>query len=92
MSAEVPPDVVASIRQMVEGGHDNDTNEALRAAVRILTEHDRRLRWLRAAVARADEQIERGEGIPYTPELLDAIGREVDERLRRGEKPIERGG
>ena len=87
MSVQVPPDVEASIRRMVEGGHYNDTDEALRAAVRVLDEHARRLRWLRAAVANADEQIERGEGIPYTKELVDEIGREVDERHRRGEQP-----
>jgi putative addiction module CopG family antidote len=87
MSARFPADVEAKVRQMVESGRYRDSGEALREAVTLLDERDRRLDWLRAAIAKSDEQFKRGEGIPYTPELLEEIDREVDERIRRGERP-----
>jgi antitoxin ParD1/3/4 len=87
MSTPLPADVETSIQQMVESGLYSDADEALRAAVRLLDERERRLKWLRTAVAEGFEQIERGEGIPYTPELLEEIDREVDERARRGDTP-----
>jgi antitoxin ParD1/3/4 len=87
MSLRMPADVEERILQLVENGHFRGADEALRKAVQLLDDHEQRLQWLRAAVAAADEQIERGEGIPYTPELLEEIDREVDELIRRGHKP-----
>jgi antitoxin ParD1/3/4 len=58
----------------------------VREALRLLEERDRLAR-LRAAIAVGDAQIARGEGIPYTPELLVELDREVDERVRRGDRP-----
>ncbi|HEY7032073.1 MAG TPA: ribbon-helix-helix protein, CopG family [Thermomicrobiales bacterium] len=87
MSLTLPADVAAKVREMVESGRYSDSGEALREAVDLLEERDRRLEWLRAAIAKSDEQIARGEGIPNTPELLDEIDREVDELIRRGHVP-----
>jgi Arc/MetJ-type ribon-helix-helix transcriptional regulator len=61
-------------------------SEALREAVRLLDERDH-LQHLRALLAVGLEQADRGELIELTPELLDEIDREVDERLRRGDLP-----
>jgi putative addiction module CopG family antidote len=87
MSVTFPADVEAKVSQMVESGRYKDSAEALREAVTLLEERDRRLEWLRAAIAQSDDQIARGEGIPYTRELLEDIDREVDERIRRGDRP-----
>ena len=87
MSIRLPADVEERTLQMVESGQFRGAEEALRTAVQLLGDYEQRLQWLRAAVAAADEQIARGEGIPYTPELLEEIDREVDERFRRGEQP-----
>ena len=38
---------------------------------------------LRAAIAEGEV----GEGVIWTPELMDQISREAEERRRRGEKP-----
>lgn len=35
----------------------------------------------------ADASIDRGEGLEWTPELMEQIWREGDEMYRRGEKP-----
>jgi hypothetical protein len=42
----------------------------------------------RAAVAEGDASLDRGEGVAYTPELLDSITREATELAHSG-KPID---
>ena len=84
---QVPPDVEASIRQMVERGRYNETTEVIRTAVRWLDVRDRRLERLRASVDEGFAAIDRGEGVELTPELMDEIEREAEERARRGEQP-----
>jgi antitoxin ParD1/3/4 len=77
------PQVEALIRRKVDAGLYADADAVLREALRLLDEHDRRTQRLQAALLEGEQ----GEGIPYTPELLDEIDREVDERLRRGDQP-----
>jgi hypothetical protein len=43
---------------------------------------ERRLHRLRAAIAEG----EKGEGVPWTPKLMEQLWREADEMRRRGEK------
>ena len=86
MTVTLTPQLEALIREKVEAGSYRTADEVIAEALRLLDERDRLAR-LRAAIAVGDAQLARGEGIPYTPELLDEIDREVDERLRRGEQP-----
>jgi antitoxin ParD1/3/4 len=86
MTVTLPPQLEELVRKKVETGPYRSAAEVVEEALRLLDERDRLAR-LRAAIAVGDEQLARGEGIPYTPELLDEIDREVDERLRRGETP-----
>jgi antitoxin ParD1/3/4 len=87
MTLEIAPDLETRIQGKVIAGLYADADAVLVEALRLLDERDRRLEWLRIAIAKSDEQIARGEGIPYTPELLEEIDREVDERFCRGEMP-----
>ena len=83
MSVRLTPEVEALIRQKVDSGHYATADEVVQAAVRLLDAYDRKRQRLLAALAEG----ERGVGIPYTPELLDEIEREVEERFRRGDQP-----
>ena len=83
MSVQFPADVEAKVKRMVESGRYSDSGEALREAIRLLEDRDRRMQHLRALLA----EVEQGDAIPYTPELLYEIDQEVDERIRRGDKP-----
>ena len=87
MSVQVPPDVEANIRQIVERGRYHDATEVIRTAVRLLDVRDQQLERLRASVEAGFAAIERGEGIELTRELMDEIEREAEERARRGEQP-----
>jgi antitoxin ParD1/3/4 len=86
MSIQLSPQVEALIRAKVDSGQYASADEVVRAAIPLLDERDR-LRHLRSLLAVGLEQADRGELIDLTPELLDDIDREVDERYRRGDQP-----
>jgi putative addiction module CopG family antidote len=83
MPIQLPPRAEAVIQEKVTNGLYANPEEAIDAAVRLLDDYDRRLARLRAAIAEG----EKGEGVLWTPELMDQISREAEERWRRGEKP-----
>lgn len=86
MSVTLSPHTEDLIRQKIESGPYRDVDELIADALRALDERDRLAR-LRAAIASSDAQIARGEGIPYTDDLMDEIEREAEEALLRGELP-----
>jgi antitoxin ParD1/3/4 len=51
--------------QVSEGRYDN-ASEVVRAALRLLEDHEARMRELRAELAQADAEIARGEGVTVT--------------------------
>ena len=84
---QLPPDVAASIQQKVESGHFPDAAEVVREAMRLLDEEERRLDELRAKLQVGLDQLDRGEGDEWTPELRERLRREALEMHRRGEQP-----
>jgi len=82
MTVTLTPQLEALVRQKVEAGFYRTADEVIAEALNLLDERDR-LRRPRATLAEGEQ----GEGIPYTPELLEEIDREVDERVRRGDTP-----
>ena len=88
MNVNLTPDLEALIREKVASGHYSDGSAVIREALHLLDERDReKLERLRAAIAVGLEEIERGEVIPFTPELMAEIDREADRMLREGEAP-----
>lgn len=48
---------------------------------------ERQLDNLRAKLQIGFDQLDRGEGVEWTPELMERLSREADEMHRRGERP-----
>lgn len=74
MQVNLDPQLEAFVREQVESGHFATKAEVVGEALRPLDEHNRLWR-LRAAAATGFAQLERGEGIPYSPELFEEIKR-----------------
>ena len=87
MTIQLPADVEARIRQKVASGGFPDAGEVIREAMRLLDEQERQLEQLRAKLQSGLDQLDRGEGVPFTPELVAQMQRDAREGFRRGERP-----
>jgi len=74
------------IKGKVESGFYTSENEVVRDAVRRMREEDGRIARFQAAVRLGDEQIERGETVPYSKELMEQIGQRAVQRAKQGHK------
>jgi antitoxin ParD1/3/4 len=83
MNVNPTPHLEAMARQKVASGRDNNASEVVREALRLLEEQDN-LHRLRAALAVGQDQLDRGEDRPYTPELLEELKRQATENARLG--------
>ena len=59
------------IKGKVESGFYTSENEVVRDAVRRMREEEERIARFQASVRIGDEQIERGETVPYSKELME---------------------
>jgi antitoxin ParD1/3/4 len=87
MAIQLPADLEARIRQKVERGEFADVGEVIREAMHLLDARDRQLEELREKLQSGLDQLDRGEGVPFTPELMAEIRQEVQDRFQRGERP-----
>ena len=87
MTVTLTPDLEAKIREKVERGDYPDANEVVREAMRLLDEREHQLDALRAKLQVGLDELDRGEGDEWTPELMERLSREADEMYRRGEQP-----
>ncbi|WP_374090139.1 type II toxin-antitoxin system ParD family antitoxin [Methylomicrobium lacus] len=74
------------LQSKVGTGFYSNASEVVRDAIRRMREEDEKLTALRAAVQVGDDQLERGEGIPYTPERLETITAKAFANSRQGKK------
>lgn len=86
MSVTLTPHAEALIRPKIAAGSYRTADEVIGDALHALEERDRLAR-LRAAIAVGDAQLARGEGIPYSRDLMDEIEREAEAAFQRGDKP-----
>ena len=87
MSITFPPDLEPPIRKLVESGRFDDPEAALREAVRLLEEIERKRSRFDTMIQAGIDEDERGEVDEWTPELRDRLRREADEMFERGEAP-----
>lgn len=87
MSIPVTSELQETIDRLIATGHYANASEVVESAIRRLEEDERKLTWLRTELAKAQEQIDRGETVSYTPDFMDRLIREANERRRAG-KPV----
>ena len=74
------------IKGKVESRFYTSENEVVRDAVRRMREEEERIARFQAAVRIGDEQIERGETISYSKELMEQISQRAVQRAKQGKK------
>jgi putative addiction module CopG family antidote len=83
MVLTLTPKQLEFVRLKVESGSYANATEVVEDALALLDRRDRQ-RALEQSILEADASIDRGEGIEWTPELMDQIWREADELVQSG--------
>ena len=86
MHVDLDSEAAEFIQRRVDNGRYSDAVAVIHQALKLLAEQEKRT-YLRAALAKADAQIDRGEYVEWTPDLLDRLAEEAREMKRLGIKP-----
>ena len=90
MRIELPDQLEAYIQYKIDAGLYSNGAEVIRDALRHMMEDDeeaaKALR-LREAVQLGFQQVERGEGTAYSPQLMEELKQTARTRARQGNKP-----
>ncbi len=87
MAIDIPADIAIRIRQRVERGEFPSAGEVIREAMRLLDERDRQIEELQGALHSGLAQLERGEGVPFSDDLMVRMRQDARDRFHRGERP-----
>ena len=87
MTIQLPADLETRIQEKVARGDYLDASEVVREAMRLLDARDHHHAELRAKLQSGLDQLKRGEGALFTPELMAEIRQQVQDRYQRGERP-----
>lgn len=73
MHIDLPPEMETFIRGKVAGGSYDNATEVIRDALSRMQADEARAQAWRAAIRKGDDELDRGEGIPYCAQTLDGI-------------------
>jgi antitoxin ParD1/3/4 len=73
MHISLSPEMEQYIKSKVISGFYGSATEVIRDAIRRMQSEDNRVMAWREAIAKGEAQLDRGEGIAYTPELLESL-------------------
>jgi putative addiction module CopG family antidote len=87
MQLTLTPELERIIEQLVGTGRYADANEVVQEAVARLNNAEDRDRYVREALAKAEEQVRRGKVIEVTPEYMANFMTRVHEAKAAGMRP-----
>jgi antitoxin ParD1/3/4 len=85
MYVNLSPEMEGFIKQKVETGFYGNATEVIRDAIRRMQAEETKATAWRAAIAKGDAELDRGEGIPYTSDTLNDITRSAIEEMHSGQ-------
>jgi len=88
MHVNLSPEMEGFIRNKVASGFYGNATEVIRDAIRRMQTEENRVTAWRAAIAKGDAQLDRGEGAAYTPELVESITQSAIAAMHNGQ-PID---
>jgi len=73
MHVNLSTEMESYIKGKVGSGFYGNATEVIRDAIRRMQAEEERISAFRAAVAKGDDELDRGEGAAYSPELMESI-------------------
>lgn len=89
MHVNLSPEMEGFIKSKVASGFYGNATEVIRDAIRRMQAEESRIAAWQTAIAQGDAQLNRGEGIPYTPETLTDITNSAIDAMHSG-KPMDK--
>lgn len=86
MHVNLSPEMEQYVQGKIASGLYGNASEVVRDAIERLRADDEKLAALRSAIQIGDGQIECGECIAYTPELMGGLVKKAIENTRQGKK------
>jgi len=83
MNVDLTPDQRAFVKRAIDSGRFTREEEAVREALALWEERERKRIEVLAMVDEADASLARGEGREITDESMKALAEEIKQRLRR---------
>lgn len=77
MHVNLSPEMETFIKGKVASGFYGNATEVIRDAIRRMQAEESRVQAWRAAIKAGDDELDRGEGIAYTPDTLRGITQEA---------------
>lgn len=88
MHVNLSPEMEGCIKGTVAGGFYGNATEVIRDAIRRMQTEESRVAAWQAAIAKGDAQLDRGEDVPYTPELMERMTQSAIATMHNGQ-PID---
>ena len=84
MHVNLSPEMEGFIRNKVASGFYGNATEVIRDAIRRMQAEEGRVTAWQAAIKVGDEQLDRGEGVPYNADALSDITQSAIGAMRSG--------
>ena len=84
MHVNLSPEMQGFIKGKVASGFYGNATEVIRDAIRRMQAEESRVAAWQAAISKGDEQLDRGEGVAYTRETLEAMTKSAVDAMHRG--------
>ena len=84
MHVNLSSEMESYIKNKVASGFYGNATEVIRDAIRRMQAEESHVTAWRAAIAKGDAQLNRGEGASYTPELMESITQSAIVALHNG--------
>ena len=84
MHVNLSPEMEGFIKAKVAGGSYGNATEVIRDAIRRLQDEDTRISAWKAAIAKGDAELDRGEGAAYSPQLMDSLADQATRSMHSG--------
>ena len=85
MHVNFSPEMEGFIKGKVASGFYGNATEVIRDAIRRMQAEENRISAWQAAIKEGDVQLDRGEGVAYTPEALNDITQNAINAMHSGQ-------
>jgi len=86
MNINLSPEMEKFVQSKVDTGFYSNASEVVRDAIRRMREEEEKVAAMRAALKIGDDQLDKGQGVAYTSDLIKRTAEKAKDNARRGRK------